>query len=38
MKSGNKCENATNKFLCEQELESGLDNLTNPNYKTTEDL
>lgn len=32
------CENATDKFLCEQALEEGLDNLTNPKYKTAENL
>jgi len=25
-----KCDNATDKFLCEQDLEKALDNLTNP--------
>jgi len=38
--SSNKpqCQSAANPSLCEAELEGGLDNLTNPVFKTTQQL
>jgi len=33
-----RCLNAANPALCDAELEGGLDNLTNPVFKTTQEL